>query len=477
MPQTKRFAPDSLEQRKGAKHSRFVTTGSVPTSLDGVQIHLSSTEREHMFSAPNEEGPEFRRLRRFGLLLSRYGLVDKNRFVKRRDRSHEIVTVAERLVATYAYRKVFGGDPTIGVANVQPLVSMLNTPTPSHSVIVAALAYAGTQAGRDIVAGIKDEELRAHVENSMENVWRSADWYSETIMRKVNKEGKGNARHANTCYDHICSSIDGISTSIEARYKHQRGIKEQQESQQGVKGNGSLKRRTEQQMYGKRVARNGKPFLRQIVPSLDGWAHALLDKMPLTLPHTGRKGRKLIPMPYGKSIRFIVREDTDPEQRVFARKTRSKGGVVIVDCSGSMSFTSEHLDTIMAATAGATVLCYSSGNEPEGANIWLVARGGRRTSILPNFPGNNGVDGPALELGVSMRRHNEPVVWVSDTAVTGRGDVASGFLRDWCLDFCAKHEITIVRHAEQAATTLRKIQLGQRPDRTNYKKLKAREMY
>ena len=178
MPQTKRFAPDSMEQRKGAKHSRFVTTGSVPTSLDGVQIHLSSTEREHMFSAPNEEGPEFRRLRRFGLLLSRYGLVDKNRFVKRKDKSHEIVTVAERLVATYAYKKVFGGDPTIGVANVQPLISMLNSPTPSHSVIVAALAYAGTQAGRDIVAGIKDDDLRAHVENSMENAWRSVDCYA-----------------------------------------------------------------------------------------------------------------------------------------------------------------------------------------------------------------------------------------------------------------------------------------------------------
>jgi hypothetical protein len=236
---------------------------------------------------------------------------------------------------------------------------------------------------------------------------------------------------------------------------------------------GSLDRRTEQDMLGKRRQEAGKPVLREIVPSIDGWCLALLEKMPLTLPHTGRKGRKLIPMPYGKSIRFIVREDTDPEQRVFSRKSRATGGIVIVDCSGSMSFGTEDLDRIMAATAGATVLCYSSGNEPEGPNIWQVARGGRRTSTLPYFPGNNGVDGPALEYGVSLRRHNEPVVWVSDTHVTGTGDRASSVLRDWCLDFCNKHNIYIVGTSHRAATLLRKLQLGQKVERTKYSEMKG----
>lgn len=472
MTKTTKFAPETLDQRKGAKHKRFVTTGSVPTSLDGVQVHLSTGEREHMFSAPSEEGPEFRRLRRFGLLLSRYGLVDKNGFVKRKNRSHEIVTTAERIVATNMYKKVFGGDPSIGVSNVAPLVSMLNTPSPSPSIIAAALAYSGTQAGRDIVDAVQNEAVKEHLRASMEYVTRHSESYTNVIAAHINKEGARFSRRTNSAYDQICDIIDRGRDHIEARYNHERQMKEAQQDARTHNSNGSLKRRTEQQMYGNRRVRPGKPTVRQIVPSLDGWEQALLHKMPLTLPHTGRKGRKLIPMPYGKSIRFIVREDTDPEQRVFARKTRSKGGVVVVDCSGSMSFTSEHLDTIMEATAGATVLCYSSGGETGAPNIWLVAQGGRRTSIMPDFPGNNGVDGPALEYGLSLRRHNEPVVWVSDTRVTGDGDVCSSILRDWCLDFCAKHQIIIVRHAEQAATALRKLQLGQRPDRTNYKKLK-----
>jgi len=473
MAKVKRFAPDSLEQRKGAKHTRYVSTGSVPTTLDGVQLHLSPTEREHLFSVPNEEGPEFRRLRRFGLLLSRYGLVDKNRFIRRNGVSHEIATVAERVIATRAYKEAFGGDPTIGVANVQPLVNMLNSPSPSPSIIQACLAYSGTRAGQDILAGIKDNDLRSVVHSAMEQVTFYSEYSTHEVMWHMNRQGRGHTRRAFSAYDRVITILQrgtgDISKAVQSKQEEQ--SKKPSESSSGKYNKSKLKRRTEAEMHGART-KVGHRHLREIVASIDGWDTALLDKMPLTLPHTGRKGRKLIPMPYGKSIRFIVREDTDPEQRVFARKTRSQGGIVVVDCSGSMGFDSSDLDKIMAATAGATVLCYSSGGDDNEPNIWLVAKGGRRTSTLPHFPGNNGVDGPALEYGLSLRRHNEPVVWVSDTAVTGRGDVASSALRDWCLDFCSKHGIYIVRHTEQAATALRKLQLGQRPDRTNYKKLR-----
>jgi hypothetical protein len=430
-----------------------------------------------MFSAPNEEGAEFRRLRRFGLLLSRYGLVDKNRFVKRKGWGHDVVTLAERVVATNAYKEVFGGDPTIGVANVQPLVTMLNSPSPSHGVICASLAYSGTKAGEEIILGIQDPNLRAEVQSAMESCVDNARFYGEKIMRHINGSDRYNTIRANNSYDNLCRQLSSWADHVETRYKRKKDKEAQERTaakQSQRKKTGTLERRTEQDMYGNRTTERGHPTLREIVPSIDGWAHALLEKMPLTLPHTGRKGRKLIPMPYGKSIRFIVREDTDPEQRVFARKTRATGGIVVVDCSGSMSFGTDDLDRIMAATAGATVLCYSSGNEPNGANIWQVAKGGRRTSTMPDFPGNNGVDGPALEYGVSLRRHNEPVVWISDTRVTGNGDSVSSFLRDWCLDFCQKHNIYIVADSQRAATLLRKLQLGQKPKRTNYKAIKER---
>lgn len=469
-----KFAPDALPQRKGAKHSHFVSSGIVPTTMDGVLVQLSPTEREHLYSVPNEEGPEFRRLRRFGLLLSRYGLVDKNRFTKRTGFAQDVATTAERVVATGAYGKVFGGDPTIGVANVQPLVSLLNTPRPSRSIITAALAYSGTKAGEDILAGIKDEEAREHVKSGMETVVAYSEHYVNGIMEHINKSGRHHSRWANRYYENLCDAINNSTSRVERRYI---GTAAQREREQSATlkplKQGSLARRTEGQMYGKRTKYNDGPILREIIPSLDGWDHALLEKLPLTLPHTGRKGRKLVPMPYGKSIRFIAREDTDPEQRVFARKTRSKGGIVVVDCSGSMNFDTSDLDRIMASTAGATVLCYSAGRTGK-ANIWQVARGGRRTSRLPDFPGDNGVDGPALEYGLSLRRHNEPVVWVSDTQVTGRGDIASSILRDWCLDFCHRHGIHIVRDSHRAANVLRQLQLGQKVKPTDYKRLKER---
>lgn len=461
-----RFAPEALDVRKKAKHNRYESMGAMPTTLDGVSVVLSDSEKPHMYSAPEAEGPEFRRLRRFGLLLSRYGLVDKNKFARKRDLPLDIVTCAERVVATNAYREVYGGDPTIGTTNLAPLAAMLSQPKCPPSTIAHALSYMGTQAYQQLCDMVTNPLVKDDLEHVAGSYNSSFAYRAMSIKAYINKQGNSNTRYTNNQYESLCNMLMNGVNHMESQANQREAMEQQRQAdkQRRLRGNDRLKRNTPDKLEGKRIPQQGnKPALREIVPTLNGWCQALLEKMPLTLPHTGRKGRKLIPVPQGKSIRFIAREDTDPEQRVFARKTRSKGGIVIVDCSGSMSFDTEDLDRIMAATAGATVLCYSSGNEPQGANIWLVAQNGRRTSRLPYFPGNNGVDGPALEYGLSLRRHNEPVVWISDTRVTGEHDAASEQLRDWCLAFCDRHDVYITPNSYEAATLLRRIQMGKRP--------------
>ena len=465
-----KFAPETLAVRKKAKHNRFESSGAMPTTIDGVSVVMSDSERSHMYSAPQTDGAEFRRLRRLGLLLSRYGLVDKNKFAKKKDLPVEVVTCAERIVAMSAYKDIYGGDPTVGTTNLVPLATMLNSKNCPPSALAHALSYANTAAFPQLMNLVTNPEVRKDLED-IATRHLPEHWIGnrvKNIRAHINTAGQRHSRYSNEEYERLSQHLMRAVDATEARQKAREEAEAQSEAerQRKIRGNDKYKRHATDKLEGKRHVQPGQPVLREIVPSLEGWCLALLEKMPLTLPHTGRKGRKLIPMPYGKSIRFIAREDTDPEQRVFSRKTRSKGGIVIVDCSGSMSFDDSDLDRIMAATAGATVICYSSGREdytPPQANIWLVAHNGRRTSRLPSFPGNNGVDGPALEYGLSLRKHNEPIVWITDTRVTGQGDIASEDLRDWCLTYCERHSIYITPDSYAATNLLAKIQQGKKP--------------
>lgn len=54
---------------------------------------------------------------------------------------------------------------------------------------------------------------------------------------------------------------------------------------------------------------------------------------------TGKLGRREIATNEGKYPKAFYRLVTDPYRRIFKRKTRSLGGVVVFDCSGSMGLT------------------------------------------------------------------------------------------------------------------------------------------
>jgi hypothetical protein len=139
--------------------------------------------------------------------------------------------------------------------------------------------------------------------------------------------------------------------------------------------------------------------------------------------------------------------------RIFCRKQRVKGGTVLIDNSGSMSFSSDHLERIVEAAPGAVVACYS-GNSSTG-ELTIVAERGRMASKLdlagvPN-PGGNVVDGPALRWLAAMPG---PRVWVSDGFVTGVGDRAAINLYDESRAICRQASIKRVERADAVTEEL-----------------------
>jgi hypothetical protein len=147
---------------------------------------------------------------------------------------------------------------------------------------------------------------------------------------------------------------------------------------------------------------------------------------------------------------------TDPQRRVFERHTRRRGGVVVVDQSGSMSLSEVQLGELLDAAPGAFVLGYSHAPGATGLpNAWVLAERGRAASTVPAGNVGNGVDGPALRLALSKRRAREWVVWVCDGQVTDSGDHADPALAAECARLVVRHGIKMVPTVDEALRALR----------------------
>jgi hypothetical protein len=156
---------------------------------------------------------------------------------------------------------------------------------------------------------------------------------------------------------------------------------------------------------------------------------------------------------------------TDPDRRVFSRKTRALGGVVCIDASGSMALSSEDLDRLLKASAGATVVMYSGGRDnPSIPNVWVIAKKGRMVRHLPDPPGDNAVDGPALVYASSLReRGSQPLIWVSDGYVTGRrsGHTNPNLISDIEM-IRRRHKVIQVHNVQEAEQLMKRLQGGSR---------------
>lgn len=150
-----------------------------------------------------------------------------------------------------------------------------------------------------------------------------------------------------------------------------------------------------------------------------GWGRMKITepKRPLRLPPRIRAPKRRA-SPEGSFPRNWHRLPVDGA--VFARRhKRPAGGSVLIDQSGSMSFTPDDVLAILEAAPAAIVATYC-GTDYSG-ELRIIARDGRRVEDADIWieGGNNTVDGPALEW---LAHQDGPRFWVSDgeaTAPTG----------------------------------------------------------
>lgn len=211
---------------------------------------------------------------------------------------------------------------------------------------------------------------------------------------------------------------------------------------------------------------NAEEIKKRVRPGSTGgkrgsFAPLILDKIPLTRRVGGQIGRKRVATNMGRNPRRINRMLVDPERRVFDRKIKGKGGVVLIDQSGSMHLGEDDLWAILEAAPGCTVIGYSHRpGSTETPNVWVLAQDGKVCSKIRSGNGGNGVDGPALEFAIKKRKKGEPIIWVCDGAVSDDRDSFHDHLAEACAKIVAKEKIHMVCDSDGAVKALLSIKRG-----------------
>lgn len=196
----------------------------------------------------------------------------------------------------------------------------------------------------------------------------------------------------------------------------------------------------------------------------DKWDQIRLGPVELS-ENTGRFiGRRKRPALTGKIPRRPDRLITDPERRIFREEVRANGGVVVFDCSGSMSVTHDQVKMILSAFTGATIIAYAN-HEGHRPNAWFLARNGRAVSEtsfagLPLY-GGNGIDGPIVQYASKLRRtRGDFLIWVSDGYVTGKHDhYAEELARDMAR-IIVRERVLMIPRASDAVELVKRLRSG-----------------
>lgn len=212
----------------------------------------------------------------------------------------------------------------------------------------------------------------------------------------------------------------------------------------------------------------GTPTAGEIRARITGRAGTFANLIELHVPKPksvdGKFGRKRIATNVGKNPRRINRMLIDPERRVFDRNAKGRGGVILIDQSGSMHLDDKDVWEIIEHAPGCVIIGYShragSDNIP---NVWVIADRGKVAENIPDGNGGNGVDGPAIRFAASKRRKGEPFIWVCDGYVTdGEGDNTYANLDQECANLVVKNNIHMVPDVDNAVKALKKVAQGVR---------------
>jgi len=200
------------------------------------------------------------------------------------------------------------------------------------------------------------------------------------------------------------------------------------------------------------------------------WFELVVETCPMPVILNGSMGRKRVASNVGKSPRRLHRYLTDPQRRVFDHTIRGKGGIVLIDCSGSTQISKDQVREVLLNSPSATVVAYTvlsftrDDNGVLPANAWVLAQNGRMVDEIPFDRGSaNAVDLPAVRWAVANRKRREPIIWVTDGGVTGYRDECHDALNIECLEFVKRHGIILASDVSNAIDKLTKLRTGVRP--------------
>jgi hypothetical protein len=434
-------APEVLPNRPLLKVNSYESDGE-GYSIDSVGVTFGSGPKsKNRYIAPTGLSNVAETLRRYVLIRSRYSLPDVEKYAKRWEVSPGTIHAANRIVSNHRYIHTFGEDPSIGTSEVKVLASVLGEGDPPKQALLALMSHQGTRAYYDALRLVNDPLL----ETDLSELYRSIDYFMYdrhlvNYLPRINHERSDYRKQGLKYWKYFVQQLDQMMNI-------QRGVQ--------------ADRREE----GDKVE-VGEPKVHPKPRDLQGeWEPLVVAKPELSVNHTGKLGRRVIAADSGREPRYINRIVTDPERRIFSRKTRALGGVVVIDCSGSMRLSEDDLDRLLKASSGATVLCYSGGyNHPTKPNVWVVARKGRMMRKLPEFPGDNAVDGPAIVYASTLRDNGgQPLIWVSDGYVTGINTGTGDEKLQKDMDYIKRrHRVIQVETVQEAEALMKRLQGGSR---------------
>ena len=148
----------------------------------------------------------------------------------------------------------------------------------------------------------------------------------------------------------------------------------------------------------------------------------------------------------GAVPRYIHRIPIDG--KIFGRKKKTPGGSVLIDDSGSMSWSTEDLKGILEAAPAVNIAAYSGSGTGE---LVILGKDGKYADVDNDpkarpYGGDNLVDLPALEWLATMPK---PRIWVSDTYITIKGGSIE-LAYEQVYRICKSKDINIVATADQA---------------------------
>ena len=434
-------APEVLPNRPLLKVNSYESDGEA-YSIDSVGVTFGSGPKsKNRYIAPTGLSNVAETLRRYVLIRSRYSLPDVDKYAKRWGVSPATIHAANRILSNHRYIHTFGEDPSIGTSEVKVLASVLGEGDPPKQALLALIAHQGTRAYYDALRLVGDPLL----ETDLSEMYRSIDYYMYdrhlvNYLPRINSDRSDYRKQGLKYWKWFALRLEEL-------------INNQRDTQADRREEGDK-------------VEEGEPKVHPKPRDLQGeWEPLVVAKPELSVNHTGKLGRRVIAADSGREPRYINRIVTDPERRIFSRKTRALGGVVVIDCSGSMRLSEDDLDRLLKASSGATVLCYSGGyNHPTKPNVWVVARKGRMMRKLPEFPGDNSVDGPAIVYASTLRDNGgQPLIWVSDGYVTGINTGTGDEKLQKDMDYIKRrHRVIQVETVQEAEALMKRLQGGSR---------------